>query len=144
MAYPYITQAQLEARLSTQTVREITDDDSDGEADPDPVAQLLADASSKVAGYLRGNYDLAAVAANPPHEVVRLTLDVAVAYAAQRHSEYVQKDWQKLMAAAESDLKSLRSGATRLDVIGAPEPPTNVGGIQVEVTTQIFTDGSDF
>ena len=128
MPYPYITQADLEARLSVEVVKQILDDDNDGAADATPVDQLCKDASSKVAGYLRGTYDLDAVATNTPHEVKRLALDVAVAYAAQRHAEYVRRDWQSLMEQVDKELKALRKAETRLDVVGSPEPPANVGG----------------
>lgn len=128
MAYPYITQAILESRVSTEVLRRVLDDDNDGAADPDPIGTVIADASAKVAGYLRGIYDLDVVAANPPREVVRLTLDVAVAYLAERHPEAVRKAWLPLMEHAETELKALRKGETRLDVVGPPEPPANVGG----------------
>jgi len=144
VAYPYITKADLESRIGADTVRAIFDEDRDGDADDDKVTRLLKDASAKVAGYLRGIYPLATIAANPPEEVLRLTLDVAEAYAAKRHSEYVQRDWEKLMLAAERDLKSLRRGETRLDVDGSPEPAANQGGLTVEVPAQLFTDDSDF
>jgi len=152
MAYPYIVQADLENRLSAETVRQIYDDDNNGTADPGPIERLLADASSKVASYLRGIYDLTIVAANPPNEVKRLTLDVAVAYAAQRHGEYVRRDWEKLMKAAESDLMKLREGKTRLDVVGSPEPAANTGGTVSSTTIdpvtnlpgRVFDDMGDF
>lgn len=130
MAYPYITKADIENRLSKKVVVQIYDDDSDGRADADPIALLCADASSKVAGYLRPNYDLTVVASTPPHEVIRLALDVAVAYAAQRFPSYVKRDWEKLMKCAEGDLENLRNGTTRLDVVASPEPTTiNVAAV---------------
>lgn len=124
----YITSTDLSARLSATKLARIYDDDRDGTADTDPVALLIADACSKVAGYLRGLYDLAVIEAAPPHEVVRLTLDVAVAMAAQRHPEVVRVDWVPLMQGAERDLERLRAGKTRLDVMGSPEPAANASG----------------
>jgi phage gp36-like protein len=149
VAYPYITKTDLENRLSAEVLVQICDDNNDGTADTGPVARLCADSSSKVAGYLRGTYDLAAVAANPPNEVIRLTLDVAVAYAAQRHGEYVRRDWGPLMKAAEHDLENLRKGLTRLDVIATPEPAGNTGGtvrsgnpLLPEPPPKLFADGT--
>lgn len=128
MPYPYFTSDDLEDRLSRDVVRQILDDNNDGAADANAVDRLLKDASSKVASYLRGTYDLDAVKTNTPNEVVRLALDVAEALAARRHPEHVKgKDWEKLMRAVESDLTKLRNGVTRLDVIGTPEPAKNVG-----------------
>lgn len=128
MAYPYITKADLSKRISPQVLQQIYDDEEIGAANDDAVAAVCADASSKVASYLRPIYDLAVVANSPPHEVVRLSLDVAEAYAAQRFPSYVRRDWEKLMKQAEGDLDKLRKGHTRLDVVGPPEPAANEGG----------------
>lgn len=143
MAYPYITPVDVENRLSQQVVKQIYDDDESGDADAGPVAGLCADASSKVASYLRANYSLDAVAENTPYEVVRLTLDVATAYAAQRFPSYVKRDWEKLMKAAESDLMKLRDGQTRLDVTTSPEPSRTVGGIVYDSGPRMIVDSAD-
>lgn len=128
MAYPYIVQSDLEDRVSATVLRRILDDDNAGSAKPSAVTRVIADASAKVAGYLRGIYDLDVVAANPPQEVVRLTLDVATAYLFQRFPEYARGDWLALMQQCDVELKALRRGDTRLDVTGPPEPAANTGG----------------
>jgi phage gp36-like protein len=129
LAYPYNTSSQLSDRLSVARFRRLLDDDADGTADSDVVTQILADASSKVAGYLQGAYDLAAVALNTPHEVVRLTLDVAVAMCAQRFPEVMPGcDWVDLMKAANADLAALRKNAVSLDTDTTPQPAANSGG----------------
>ena len=128
MPYPFVTQKQLEDRLSATTVQRIYDDNRDGVADTDPVAQLLADASSKVAGRLRGVYTIAQLVAATCHELVRVTLDVAVAMAAQRHPEVVRRDWEPLMRQADKDVTAIRLDDASLDTDGAPEPKANVGG----------------
>ena len=136
MAYPYITSAQLSDRISAAALRRIYDDDLDGTADPAPVAQLIADACSKVAGYLQGVYSLDAVAAAPPHEVIRLSLDVAVAMVAIRHPEVLpHHDGLELMKAADRDLAALRKNAVSLDTDVSPNPQSNTGG-------EIFPDPS--
>lgn len=144
MAYPYIVTADLEQRISAERLKQIYDDDNNGTADANAVVRLCKDASAKVAGYLRGIYDLTTIAAAPPEEVIRLTLDVAEAYAAKRHPEYVKRDWEKLMRAAESDLGKLRRGETRLDIDGSPEPAKNQGGATYDVPVQIYDNDSDF
>lgn len=126
MTSAYFTQADLEKRLSTDTVNAIYDDANAGSASAAPIAALIADSSSKVDSYLRGIYPLPLTVV--PNEVKRLALDVAVAYAAQRHSEYVRRDWKTLMEQVERDLKSLRRGETRLDIQTTPEPAANEGG----------------
>ena len=151
MAYPYIAQADLEARIGAQRVRDILDDDNNGTADPAPVARILADASAKVAGVLRGIYDLTVIASAPPEEVKRLALDVAVVYAAQRHPEVVRRDWQPLLKAVTQDLEDLRTGKARLDIVSTPEPAANEGGSVVSTSVdedgnpgRVFDDMGDF
>ena len=128
MAYPYITQSDIEDRLSVAVVKQIYDDSNAGTASANPISRLIKDASSKVAGYLRGIYDLTLIAASPPNEVIRLTLDVAEALAGKRHPEYVRRDWKVLMELAENELVAIRKGVARLDVVGAPENAANEGG----------------
>ena len=136
MPYPFITSTQLSNRMSAAKFRRLLDDDADGTADTDAVTQLLADASGKVAGYLQGTYDIAAVTLNTPPEVVRLTLDVAVAMAAIRHPEAMPgTDGIELMKLADKDLQSLRANKTSLGVDTTPEPAANQGG-------EIFPDPS--
>ena len=135
MAYPYIVQSDLEARLGAQRVRDILDDDNNGLADPAPVARILADASAKVAGVLRGIYDLTVIASAPPEEVKRLALDVAVVYAAQRHPEVVRRDWQPLLKAVTQDLEDLRTGMLLPGIV------TNITNFGVFVDIGVKQDG---
>lgn len=123
----FITKAQFENRLGAKKVKRIYDDNSDGNADTDPINQLRADASSKVRSYLepmgimvkleplfdQTTGELVA-GKTVPEEVVRLTLDTAVAFAAQRHPEVMRQDWVLLMKQCESDLSKLRDGKTSL------------------------------
>src|SRR5512145_15337 len=134
MAWAFITPVQLRNRVSQTLLDRLYDDDRDGLADVDPVEQMIADASGKVASYLQGITDLnavqAAALAGTAHEVVRLTLDVAEYMAIKRHPEAAPAhDWVELMKAANTDLKMLRESFTKLDVEGPPNPPSNVGGV---------------
>lgn len=128
IAYVFATQAQLEDRLSAQEVKQIYDDNNDGVPLGGPVTRLLADASSKIAGVLRADYDLDKIQANTPNEVVRLTLDAAEMFAAKRHPEYVRRDWEKLSKALEAELAMIRDGKTRLDSMLLILTPANEGG----------------
>lgn len=118
MAFPYITQTQLENRIGTHNVRRVCDDDNDGVADAAVVTSLLTDSSAIVRGHLKGVLDLTAVAASPPEEVVRLTLDVAVAFMAMRAPEVMMMNGQQLRNRAEADCKAFREnkrGASGFD-----------------------------
>lgn len=120
------TKQQLENRLSAVVVRRIYDDNNDGTTDSDPVQDCLDDASAKVDSYL-APIGLLPLPGPPYHrEVIRLELDVAQAYAAQRFPEIVRVDWEKLMKQAESDLDNLRKGKTMLGS-RPPDPAANHG-----------------
>ncbi len=140
MPYPYISQLELEAAVGAIKLRRGTDDDNNGVADTEVVQGLIADASAKVAGYLRGIYDLDAVAANTPREVKRLTLQVARAYLYERNPEHYRRDWQPIMEQADKELMALRMGKTRLDVVGTPEPAANTGGANGTIENGVETD----
>jgi len=146
----YIVQADIEARVSAQVLRQCLDDNNDATADVANVARLIADAESYVEGFLRKEYDLTAIRALGvacPNEIKRLCLDVATAYLVDRWPDYVRVDGTKLMDRARRDLMDLSAGKTRLDVVGSPEPAANNGGVvrsgnpdDTEVVPHIFID----
>lgn len=114
MADPLITQAQLEARLSSDAVSRIYDDNSDGVADSEPLLQLRKDASSKVRSKLGPSVNVDNLDPATHDEVVRITLDVAHAMAAQRFPEVLRIDGFALMRQAEKDLSEIRTGEADL------------------------------
>lgn len=126
----FIEEEDLEARVGAPTIRRLLDDNNDGETDFDPLQQIRKDASSKMSGVLRGLYTLP-LATPIPHEVVRMTLDIAVWMLAQRHPEVVRKDWEKLKKASDEELDGLRKGKFRLDIDQNPESPINKGPVLV-------------
>ena len=123
-----INQAQLEDAIGKLNVQRIYDDDGDGVADVDTVSGAIADASSKVLGWLGPVYDVSLIDAQQQYEVVRLTKDVARAYAAQRYPEFMRgADGFALMKQAEKELETLRLGMTNLGTKDPPEPAANQG-----------------
>jgi len=128
----YIVQADLENRLTARVVRQILDDDIDGSPDAGPLAQVIADAEAYCEGFVRGNYDIAALQAlgvGAPTEFKRLCLDVAAAFLVERHPEYIRADGDDMIERARRDLMDLRNGVTRMNVVGSPENAANQGGI---------------
>lgn len=125
----YITQADIEARVSADVFRRCYDDDNNATADAAPVAGLIADAEGYVEGFLRGVYSLATVRAAPPHEVKRYCLDVAVAYMRERFPSLVRVDGASIFERVTRELTELRTQPRRLDVDGSPEPGANQGGV---------------
>ena len=131
MPTPYITQADLEARLGASKIRRILDDSNVGEPDKTAVDQVIADSQSKVDGKIKGIYSPIPLNLNAgpvPTEIKRLTLDVAVAYLAIRHPEYVRVDGVRLLELADKELSALRKAESRLNTDAAPEPHSGVGG----------------
>lgn len=128
MALPYWGLTDLQDRISAEIALRFLDDDNDGTVDAGPLARLQADCDSFVEGFLRGIYDLDAVRASPPNQVVRLSLDIAEARLAKRHAEYPRRDWLEIEASVRQELIDIRQGKIRLDVVGSPEPGANQGG----------------
>jgi hypothetical protein len=151
MAWEFVTEAQVRSRLSSIGVDRLYDDDGDGFADTSPLTQLRLDATSKVAGYLRGITSLeevqSAIDSGEAHEVVRLTLDVCEYMAVKRHPAACPgHDWVEMMKAVNSDLSMLRKSFTKVDTEGAPNEPSNVGGdvipdVEDDSTTSFYRGG---
>ncbi len=141
MPYPLITVEQLTARVGPVVLTRNLDDQNVGEADDPAVTRLLRDASSKVLGAIKGNYPVDAIKAMTaeelPEELVRVTLDQAVAMLCQRHPEVMRQDWVDLMKQADAELKALRMNERGLDTEGAPEPPKNTGGTIVRASSDL-------
>lgn len=127
----YLTQKLVENRLSAAVVRRIYDDAGTGSVSFDtdtPGALLIADAESMFEGWCRGIYDLVALRTAKPPEAQRLCLDIAFMLAAKRFPKAMMREWQPLEQSVLAELKALRKGDTRFDVVGAPEPAANQGG----------------
>ena len=129
----YIGLKAVQRRLTADVVRRVYDDNNIGVVDDEdnednPLVQLIRDAEGKFEGYCRGIYDLAALRRVHPPESVRLCLDVAEALAAKRFPRAMNRDWMALEQSVNSELRDLRTGKTRFDVEGPPEPASNEGG----------------
>lgn len=128
MAYPYVKEQQVYNHLGAHAERVL--DDS--------VVDIILDGCARVAGALRGNYNLDEVAANPPREVVRLSLLAIRVICVQRYPEVFRQDWEALDRSLEKQLDAVSLGKRRLDVVAAPEPAKNTGayvGDQLNETT---------
>jgi phage gp36-like protein len=126
----FFTDAELAQRIGKDAVRALFDDNQDGVADTDNLTAIKRDATACVAGYMRGIYALP-LEEPVSNEVKRLALDVAVAYAAERHPEYVRRDWRAAWEKVRQELCDVRNGKTRLDISPSTNPaiaPSNVGG----------------
>lgn len=134
---------QFRRRIGPDAIARVFDDDGDGIEDYPAAQQCLDDASAKVDSYLSA-LGVLPLSEPYPHEVVRLELDIAVAYAAQRFPEAMpHHDWYKMMDQAEKDLCRLRDGKTMLGVYPtAPDPPANHGGVVYNNTASAIAASS--
>jgi phage gp36-like protein len=146
----YISQADLEARLSAKVVRQICDDNNDGKADPSAIARIIEDAEAKFESAIRNVVSVLPLSPVPT-EAKRLVLDIAEAYAAKRHPRYVRLDWERLMKACDVDLDRIATGKRRLNAsppepTGIHQPPQQLGPISAsgEEEARRFDDMGDF
>lgn len=153
---PFISLQDLEDRMSRRVVEQLLGDDNTGYAAKGPVARLLVDATSYVVGLIGGVYDFP-LSSQVPNELQRITLDVAVGIASNRHPEYVRFNGYAILERARTELKDLRTSLSQLDIplLGAavgsnvdpPAPvapvPRNVGGIVYDNSVRMVIDGAD-
>lgn len=126
----YVTRTDVEDRISDQVLRELLDDNVDGQFKAQ-VDRAIADAESYVESFLNGNYDLDVIRAmgtSVPNEVKRLVLDLVTAFLWDRFPEYIRADGRRIRQDARLELMDLRKGRTKLDITTAPEPARNQGG----------------
>jgi len=106
----FITQADLEARLSRVTVRELLDGDNVGAADAVSVAQVLEDASAHVWAQVYGfNAAVPTSPASAAYELRRLALEYAVGRLALYHPEVLRLDGHALLDRVQKELVNTRA-----------------------------------
>lgn len=110
----YASAADLAFAIPAETIRQIFDDNGDGDPDDDTVAYFLGVAESFVNTYLEQLY--AIPLADPVPNIVRhLTIEVAVAFAYRRHPEFVRSGWKDVFEETKKTLQDIRDGRIGLD-----------------------------
>lgn len=127
MAY-YITQADIEARVSARVLRQVFDDDRSGTADAANITQLITDAESYVEEIVGCTYVIADVRTSAPNAMKRLCLDAAVAYMRERWPSLTKtltaKAWERLA----KECSEVRLATRRVLPAGTQGVPANTGG----------------
>lgn len=131
---PLFTTQELSDRIGSAVLAKIFDDDDNGTADAGPLAQIAADAASKVRGKLGPVYPVAMLLEGPATELRRIALDIGHAMAAIRHPGFVKVDGIAMMKLAQADLEEVRLGVANLGTDDPPEPAKNQGGEVVDGT----------
>jgi phage gp36-like protein len=119
---PFITAKQLNDRVGEIIVDRILRAPGSGKADPEAIERVCRDASSWVRGNIGPVYDLSKLPEDSAEEIVRISLDVAHAYLAQRHPEIIRVDGFKMLEQAAKDIKKIRFGEANLGTREEPAP----------------------
>lgn len=121
----YASAADLAKAIPAETVVQLFDDDNDGTADADTITFFLDMAESVINSELEQLYRIPLT--EPIPAVVKyITVFLAVAFAYDRHPEYVRAPGEKLYERAKMLLRDIRDGKTGLDVEGLPVPANEV------------------
>lgn len=150
----YLTDANVAARITWQTISDVFDDERDGNWQGN-LEEFKLDAESEVEQSIAKTYGeagfawLRAQGTSCPRACKRIALDVFEWRMGTRHPSYTNAAaWQKKRDKADADLKMLRLRDVELDTIGEPEPAQNEGGIvesgdpdDIEPKPKMFVDG---
>jgi len=125
---PYVSLADLYARVGEETINALADLDGTGTPDPLIISRAAADASGEIDLALRGRYRLPL--ARVPVILVRLATDLAL-YAL--YTQNIPEAVQKRVDAARAILRQIADGKMLLDLAPA-EDAAPMGGL-VEITS---------
>jgi len=114
---PLVTRTQLENAMGAGVVRQIFDDENVGAPNEAAIAQLVAEVEGYLYSALQPLYpdSIPFDDAEIPPVVFTMALDLAQAYARDRHPEYVRADGEALRKRVDATLDKIRSGAISLD-----------------------------
>lgn len=146
----YISQTDLENRISAATVRELFDDNLDGTADAVPVQDVIDQAEAEVNSYLSRAYPdltLPVVQSPMPKVLVTASLMFAVPFSFLRHPEYVRTfgenpRGQSMLDQAHAFMERLCSGKQFLFGVTAESKPSTVGGTFTDPGPRIWQDAN--
>jgi phage gp36-like protein len=141
-----IVKADLVNALSPTTVNAIFDDNRDGTADDAPIVDVCARAEAQVMSYLHGVYTVGTI---PTTDVLlrAAAVDFAVAYAFERHPEYVRTFGEQPRAErwkrATETMARIQAGIQRPTETNAVQTPKNIGGVIIDRGPRMFVHSSD-
>lgn len=120
----YCSPDDLRARLDTETLRALADDDADGAPDDAVIAAALADADAEINATLAARYAVAASgvilrvgpsgAEEIPPPLRRIAADLAVAHLFRRRREAPAPEQEAQAARARELLRQLANGTALL------------------------------
>lgn len=136
----YITQTDVEARLTAATVQLVYDDDGSGGViagdEENALRDIILDAENLVEESIRKTYGedgftwMRDTGTGVPRSIKRRCLDGVRLYIFERHPTYIRIDFDRAWERFNADLKRLRVREVELAVAAgaSPEPAMNEGG----------------
>lgn len=158
----YISQADVERRMTAQTIVDIFDDDNDGTIEDggdqaneeQAIEDFILDAESDVEQVVQKTYGAAGLtwlraldAADIPRSVKRMCLDLFEVRAMRRHPQYIRGDWKDREKSVQQSLERLRIRELELESDTEPEAQNEGGAVRSgdpDATTpvaKVFLDG---
>lgn len=157
----YITETDVDQRITARTKLDIFDDDGSGDlsaAEETTLSDFILDAESEVEDVIKKTYGnagliwLRAEGTDAPRSIKRLCLDAFEVRAFRRHPSYIRAQWVEREKALADDLKALRVREIELattDPTDDLEPAVRDGGEvrsgDPDATTpldKVFLDGT--
>lgn len=113
----YCTRADIEALVSAETLRQLTDDSQAGDVDDSIVDACIASADASIDGYLRGRYTVPLATVPVPRVVLDISRDLAVYDLFSRKGEGgVPEIYLSRKNDAKKQLKDIAEGILVLEV----------------------------
>ncbi len=146
---PYATQMDLEHQLSPSTVRQLYDDQNDGQVYVEAIQAVLERASVMVDSYLARVYKGPFPVAGTPQKMIRMaTIEFAIAYSFERHPEYVHTYGEEYRAStrekrAHAMMERIANATQEIaDWLEQPKQ-LNIGGIITTSGPRTILDNPD-
>ena len=130
----YATQQDLVDRFGAEQLAELSDRTSGTVIDTVVVGRALTDADAEIDSYLATAYALPLVSV--PAVLVRIACDIA---RYRLFGDRVTEQVRQLYTDAVRDLKSVASGAIKIDGAVALQPSESALGVKVKSPTRIFS-----
>jgi len=124
----FIFAADVQAELSTVTVRRLLDDDGDGLPDPERINQLCTHASGHVVARIKGYKFQVPDAAHAPPEWKRLAIRWVIAQLAVEYPTFFRNDGAKLIEIVESEILAARAAEVEDNTVATASEPQEVWG----------------
>lgn len=138
----FITREQLRNRIGETALKRLLANGSAADADVDAVDQLIFDACTWVRSHLGFTFSFADLDADQAANLVRIALDMAHGYGAQRRPEVLRVNPDTFFKRASADIKEVRLGKQN-DGSPAPKEPRSEThrGIVYDGGQRVMLDG---